>query len=154
MIFSVSDFLYLRHESKCPNFISHSKKKTSSLERRKGFARSSSCFIWMAKLLKSRVPVRVRVGRVCALYNRTFKSNTVSCLIVCCSDIRLASIDRCLGQPYNHKHVALAPFLNVFSIWANCVLISTECTVPPNFKLLKIRYIFFDFVKGCFFCVF
>ena len=65
-------WLYLRHDSKWPNFISQASKRRHASKSADGFPLSGSCSIWMAKPLNSRVLVRVRVRRVRVVYKRTF----------------------------------------------------------------------------------
>jgi len=78
----------LVHDSKWPNFISHSQQKTSRLESRRRFS-AFECSIWMAKLFKSRV--RVCVGRACvsALYKRTFSELYAECLCLALNSIQV-----------------------------------------------------------------
>jgi len=51
--------------------LSQASKRRATSKSVDGFPRSGSCAIWMANPLKSRVRVRVRVGRVRAVYKRT-----------------------------------------------------------------------------------
>jgi len=66
----LSVWLYLRHDSKWPNYISQARKRRPASKSADGFPRSGSCSIWMSKPLKSRVLVPVHVGRVRAVYKR------------------------------------------------------------------------------------
>jgi len=66
-------WLYLRHDSKWPTFISQASKRRSASKSVDGFPRSGSCSIWMAKPLNSCVRVRVWRVRVLAVYKRILR---------------------------------------------------------------------------------